>query len=107
MPCNDYKPGALLPPHLSPFVVHQAGDYVPDGAEQPAPVHRRAPIKDIESEEEKEEEENLDEKEHETELAAELRGEAAAVTVIDGAKKMRNKQNNKKKKQRKETKVCR
>lgn len=25
----DYFPGVLLPPHLSPFVTEQEGDYVP------------------------------------------------------------------------------
>jgi len=29
IPINDYVPGALLPPHLSPFVEEKEGDYVP------------------------------------------------------------------------------
>ena len=29
LPVADYFPGVLLPPHLSPFVTEQEGDYVP------------------------------------------------------------------------------
>ena len=29
LPTEDYSPGSLLPPHLSPFVKEEEGDYVP------------------------------------------------------------------------------
>ncbi len=33
LPCSNYAPGCVLPPHLSPFVVEKEGDYVtPDKA---------------------------------------------------------------------------
>ena len=29
LPVDEYSPGSILPPHLSPFVEEQEGDYVP------------------------------------------------------------------------------
>ena len=47
LPTDEYAPGATLPPHLSPFVEEQEGDYVPP--------ERRAQL--VEQEEEREGEE--------------------------------------------------
>ena len=34
VPVNDYVPGAVLPPHLSPFVEEKEGDYIPPERKQ-------------------------------------------------------------------------
>jgi len=34
VPVNDYVPGGMLPPHLSPFVEEQEGDYIPPERKQ-------------------------------------------------------------------------
>lgn len=119
LPTKDYRAGALLPPHLSPFVTHQPGDYVPEGADEAAPeAPYRAPIEDAESEEGEQEEEEGEKgagkgkqgaqaapEDFEAELAAELRGEEAAPVSLDVlAKKKKNRQNMLKKKERRETK---
>ncbi|KFV47549.1 Pescadillo, partial [Gavia stellata] len=85
LPVTDYFPGVLLPPHLSPFVTEQEGDYVPPEKLKLLAMQRGenlgdARLRDEESEEEdeeegeeeddndKEEEEEEDESEKEEEM---------------------------------------
>ncbi|XP_009700916.1 PREDICTED: pescadillo homolog [Cariama cristata] len=79
LPVADYFPGVLLPPHLSPFVTEQEGDYVPpeklkllamQRGENPGDVRLRdeeSEEEDEEGEEEEEEEDNDKEEEEEDE----------------------------------------
>ncbi|XP_048770357.1 pescadillo homolog [Ostrea edulis] len=73
VPVEHYFPGATLPPHLSPFVDEEEGDYVPP--ERQAMINRQLGLQDdsgveedeVESEDEEEEEEdNEDEEEEES-----------------------------------------
>ncbi|NXA37997.1 PESC protein, partial [Eudromia elegans] len=66
LPVADYFPGVLLPPHLSPFVTEQEGDYVPPEKLKLLAMQRGEQPGE-ESEEEEEEEEDNDEEEEEEE----------------------------------------
>ncbi|KAM8797515.1 pescadillo homolog [Eudromia elegans] len=66
LPVADYFPGVLLPPHLSPFVTEQEGDYVPPEKLKLLAMQRGEQPGE-ESEEEEEEEEGNDEEEEEEE----------------------------------------
>ncbi|KFP54941.1 Pescadillo, partial [Cathartes aura] len=72
LPVADYFPGVLLPPHLSPFVTEQEGDYVPPEKLKLLAMQRGenpgdARLRDEESEEEEEEEEEEDDNDKEEE----------------------------------------
>ena len=51
LPTDDYAPGTCLPPHLSPFVEEQEGDYIPP--------ERQAQLDEVEGEEEEEGEQGI------------------------------------------------
>ncbi|XP_051829084.1 pescadillo homolog [Antechinus flavipes] len=66
LPVEDYFPGVLLPPHLSPFVIEKEGDYVPPEKLKLLALQRgETPGKATESESEEEEEEEEGEEEEE------------------------------------------
>ncbi len=52
LPTDEYSPGASLPPHLSPFVEEQEGDYVPP--ERQSQVAEQQPLEEEEREREEE-----------------------------------------------------
>uniref|UniRef100_A0A8C3LCW4 Pescadillo homolog n=1 Tax=Chrysolophus pictus TaxID=9089 RepID=A0A8C3LCW4_CHRPC len=68
LPVADYFPGVLLPPHLSPFVTEQEGDYIPPEKLKLLAMQRgEDPGEESEEEEEEEEEEDDNDKEEEEE----------------------------------------
>ncbi|KAK7088545.1 pescadillo homolog [Littorina saxatilis] len=76
LPAKDYFVGAVLPPHLSPFVEEQEGDYVP-----PEKVKLLRRLQEQDGEEdvpEEEEEESEEEDELEDESSEEEEGEATS-----------------------------
>jgi pescadillo protein len=44
IPVEHYFPGTTLPPHLSPFVTEEEGDYIPP--EQQAMINRQLGLQD-------------------------------------------------------------
>ncbi|NWI14168.1 PESC protein, partial [Crypturellus soui] len=108
LPVADYFPGVLLPPHLSPFVTEQEGDYIPPEKLKLLAMQRgEQPGEESEEEEEEEEEENDEEegeeeeeddseKEEETKLKKmedqKTQGKALPVTVTAGKVRLEDKQ---------------
>ncbi|KGL79623.1 Pescadillo, partial [Tinamus guttatus] len=105
LPVADYFPGVLLPPHLSPFVTEQEGDYIPpeklkllamQRGEQPGEESEEEEEEDNEEEEEEEEEEDDSEKEEETKLKKmeeqKTQSKGLPVTVTAGKVRLEDKQ---------------
>ncbi|XP_040272646.1 pescadillo homolog isoform X3 [Bufo bufo] len=65
LPVEDYFPGVLLPPHLSPFVEEKEGDYVPPEKQRLLALQRGERIDDDDDDDEEEEEEDDEEEEEE------------------------------------------
>ncbi|XP_068937980.1 pescadillo homolog isoform X2 [Petaurus breviceps papuanus] len=85
LPVEDYFPGVLLPPHLSPFVTEKEGDYVPpeklkllalQRGETPGNVIESEDESEEEGEEEEEEGDGQEEEEEEEEEGSEEEDEA-------------------------------
>lgn len=76
LPMESYFPGATLPPHLSPFVEEEEGDYVPP--ERQALINRQLGLQEdsgVEEDEEGSEDEESEEEEEEEEESEEERDE--------------------------------
>lgn len=54
LPVNDYVPGAILPPHLSPFVEEEEGDYIPPERKQLLEKEKESLRQDAEVDDEEE-----------------------------------------------------
>ena len=52
LPVDDYVPGALLPPHLSPFVEEKEGDYIPPERRQIIEMEKELLKKNAEADDE-------------------------------------------------------
>jgi len=79
VPINDYVAGALLPPHLSPFVEEEEGDYVPPERKQMLEKEKELLKNDAEQEDEDEEEE---EEEDETERKPKLKSKKGLFLAL-------------------------
>lgn len=55
LPVDEYVPGASLPPHLSPFVEEQQGDYVPPERRQMLEQEKQLIMNEAQNDEEDEE----------------------------------------------------
>ncbi|XP_044144398.1 pescadillo homolog [Bufo gargarizans] len=67
LPVEDYFPGVLLPPHLSPFVEEKEGDYVPPEKQRLLALQRGEIIDDDEEEDDDDDDEEEEEDEDEEE----------------------------------------
>uniref|UniRef100_A0A663DVD6 Pescadillo homolog n=1 Tax=Aquila chrysaetos chrysaetos TaxID=223781 RepID=A0A663DVD6_AQUCH len=92
LPVADYFPGVLLPPHLSPFVTEQEGDYVPPEKLKLLAMQRgENPGDSEEEEEEEEEEEDENDKEEEEEEDESEKEEEMKLKKMEEQKTQSNK----------------
>ncbi|NWI90342.1 PESC protein, partial [Pitta sordida] len=92
MPVADYFPGVLLPPHLSPFVTEQEGDYIPPEKLKLLALQRgENPDEESEEEEEEEEEEDDNDKEEEEEEDESEKEEEMKLKKMEEQKTQSNK----------------
>ena len=62
LPVNDYLPGAVLPPHLSPFVDANEGDYIPPEKQRLIKMKLGLPVEDLTTSNLKENQETTEKK---------------------------------------------
>ncbi|KAM9330794.1 pescadillo homolog [Gastrophryne carolinensis] len=67
LPVEDYFPGVILPPHLSPFVEEKEGDYIPPEKQRLLALQRGEAIEEEEYHDEEEDEDEDDEDNEEEE----------------------------------------
>ncbi|NXK85464.1 PESC protein, partial [Formicarius rufipectus] len=96
LPVADYFPGVLLPPHLSPFVEEQEGDYIPPEKLKLLALQRgenpgRALGGEREEEEEEEEDDNDKEEEEEEEEDESEKEEEMKLKKMEEQKTQSNK----------------
>ncbi|KAM6119991.1 pescadillo homolog [Phoenicopterus ruber ruber] len=92
LPVADYFPGVLLPPHLSPFVTEQEGDYVPPEKLKLLAMQRgENPDESEEEDEEEEEEEDDNDKEEEEEEDESEKEEEMKLKKMEEQKTQSNK----------------
>jgi len=92
LPTDEYKPGAVLPPHLSPFVdddeVRQRGGYVPMEAEDGQDVEMGSEEDD--DDEDEEEDEELEEEEEESAPVPKKSSKKARPALLAAAREPTN-----------------
>uniref|UniRef100_A0A8C4UHD7 Pescadillo homolog n=1 Tax=Falco tinnunculus TaxID=100819 RepID=A0A8C4UHD7_FALTI len=98
LPVADYFPGVQLPPHLSPFVTEQEGDYIPPEKLKLLAMQRgenpgegRLPESEEEEDEEEEEEEGDNDKEEEEEEDESEKEEEMKLKKMEEQKTQSNK----------------
>jgi len=72
-PVNDYVPGGMLPPHLSPFVEEQEGDYIPPERKQMLEKEKELLRAEASGDEEEEQEEASEDETEEAEQEKEAK----------------------------------
>lgn len=95
LPVEDYFPGVLLPPHLSPFMKEEDGEYIPPEKLSRLFEEGDENVEEVEYEEEEEEEEEEEDDDNEDESVAEELPEEA-VTVKTKSKSKANGETEKK-----------
>lgn len=98
LPVEDYFPGVLLPPHLSPFVTEEDGEYVPPEKLSRMYEDGDDEVEQVEEEEEEEEDEEDEDDEEIEDEANESESEESGTESTDLKTKSENKENGETKK---------
>ncbi|XP_066459863.1 pescadillo homolog [Eleutherodactylus coqui] len=88
LPVEDYFPGVLLPPHLSPFVVEKEGDYIPPEKQRLLALQRGERIANEEDEDDDDDDDDEEEEEDDDDDEEEQEDESEKVQKTHGQKKL-------------------